>query len=178
MWWFKSSVLLLFLCCAGCDFKPLYRKNADIGIPALQELSHVQVGIIPNREGQIYRNQLRQLLTPYGLTTPLYALKVTIAFSAIEFAFLKDETASRLQQKLTTSYTLTDIKTKKVLTQGSFFTAASYNIVTNADYSTTVAEAQAKEDAILMAAEQLHTLLGLYFARQSVEQPPPKSEEA
>lgn len=160
--------LFLLFCTTGCGFQPLYGEENTF---LIEDLSHIKINLIADREGQLYRNHLLPLLTPMGQPTkPLYTLTVNLTFSPLELAYLKDDTASRMQIQLTTSYILKDLKTGKVSTQSSFPVFVDYNIVTESDFSTVLAKETATERAIFLSVQQLRVQLADYFIRNRTPQ--------
>ena len=156
----------IFLCACflflfeGCGLKPLYEKGNGA-----EKLKAIKVGLIHDRDGQLLRNRLEQLLTPQGAPIkPLYTLSVDYKFSATDFAYLNDATATRSQVILTSTYQLREIDSNQIILSKSARGLADYNLLTGADYSTIIAEENAKKRAILNVADQIKLQLADYFA--------------
>ena len=152
------------LALSGCGFTPLYGpQNARLQ----EDLQKIYVAPIKDRVGMQMRSHLQARLNPSGATpAPLYRLAVSLTFATSDLAYLKDDTASRKQSTVTAKYTLTEIKTGKRLNAGSVKGVGNFNIMVNSDYSTLVAEQDARQQGILLAAKALELSLANYFRGQ------------
>lgn len=96
----------------GCGFRPLY--GADRGLapieaagPIQAELAAVQVGLIPERGGQLLRRALEQRLGSSNRPVPArYDLRVSLAFAAEPLGFRRDGTPSRVRYRGTATWWL------------------------------------------------------------------------
>jgi LPS-assembly lipoprotein len=96
----------------GCGFRPLY--GADRGLvpieatgPIQAELASVQVGLIPERSGQLLRRTLEQRLGSSNRTGPArYDLRVSLAFAAEPLGYRRDGTPSRVRYRATATWWL------------------------------------------------------------------------
>ena len=167
MWLSRNIFLLLFLAlCTGCQFHPLYDDPTVV-----KDLEQIKINLIADRTGQLLRNRLEQLLTPYGVPEkPKYTLTVTQNFTRSDYGYLNDATATRSRIILTANYTLRDHKTGKVITQNTITTSADFNLLTGADYATVVVDENAYKRAIALAADQIKLLLARYFTVQKDSQ--------
>ena len=67
MWLSRTlTSLLLLLALSACGFKPLYGTDKSGLSDPQAELATIKVGPIPDRLGQIVRNQLVEYLSPRG----------------------------------------------------------------------------------------------------------------
>jgi len=157
MSWFSLGILLFL---SACDFKPLYgTENAG----ATQELHKIMIKSIPERLGQVMRQNLIHALTPAGQPRHgTYILEVTLKYSVSGGVYLTDDTASRMNVVLATDYKLLD-KAKKILTKGKFSSQEGYNVVIGGDYATVIAEEKAKTHVAELSAQEIKLRLADYF---------------
>src|SRR3989338_2782467 len=107
MLFFRSLFcLLLSLFLVSCGFQPLHQAHmgpSDICYP-------IKIATIKNREGQILRNYLVDIITPQGTPQkPEYLLEVDLTTQIENVGINKDETTSRKKATLTANFRLKDI---------------------------------------------------------------------
>lgn len=164
MSWSRLAALALLAVVTACGFRPLYGPQAGYDV-SLTELASVRVQPIPDRIGQVLRNDLRDRLTPRG-TQPKarYALGVKMVKRTEGVAFEKDESVTRINLTVNASYQLTEISSGSVLTMGSTRSVAAFNIV-RSEFSNLSAEADAERRAARAVGEEIWIRLGVYFSR-------------
>ncbi|EKE10234.1 MAG: hypothetical protein ACD_16C00066G0011 [uncultured bacterium] len=156
----RLLTLCFFLSLTACGFQPLYaphnsRHNTSYPI---------KIAAIPNREGQILRNNLVDILTPEGAPShPLYLLDITLTEAVISTGIKKDETTSRKEAKLTAKITLKDFCTNKVLYTHSTTAINSFSIIAENYYSDLTAQQYAKREAAGLLAEKIALLIKTYL---------------
>lgn len=160
MWFYRLSTLCLFLSLVGCGFHPLYTPyNArhNTAYP-------IKIGAIADREGQILRNSLVDILTPEGTPAhPEYLLDVRLTESVKNTGIKKDETTNRKEAKLTAEITLTNFKTNKVVYKHSTSAINSFAVINQNYYSDLTAQQYAKREAALLLAENIALLISTYL---------------
>ncbi len=120
---------------------------------------------IPDRIGQILRNELRDRLTPRGAPlNPRYRLTVSMAEQKEGLAFEKDESVTRFNLTVSASYQLTEIAAGNVVTAGSARSVAAFNVV-QSEFANISAEADAKRRAARAVGEEIWIRLGVYFSQ-------------
>ncbi|HET8995589.1 MAG TPA: LPS assembly lipoprotein LptE [Acetobacteraceae bacterium] len=79
---------------AGCGFHPVYMPTASGGPgPAERDMAAIQVGLIPDRPGQLLRQALQQRLgSDSGAEAPRYKLAVSYAIEGQGVAVAPDST--------------------------------------------------------------------------------------
>ncbi|USG61429.1 LPS assembly lipoprotein LptE [Sneathiella marina] len=158
-----SLVCLLFLGLAACGFQPLYgsaTQNADVQT----KLADIYIPPIKGRTGQILRNELLDLTTPKGLpSAPKYRLTIGLTEAKTGLAIQSDDTKTRFNLTLNTYFNLINTSDDSKIYNGSTQTIASYNVVAS-DFANLAAEINAEKRAALVAAEQIHQQLSVYFA--------------
>ncbi len=146
---------------AGCGFRPLYKKGEE---ETLGHLSKIKIAIIPDRHGQLLRNDLLMRLTPYGAPdVPLYELKVHMDYEKKELSFLKDSSTNRSQVVLRVGFDLSHLRTGKVLCRGSETLTADFNTLMFSPYSNLVSEENAKNRLIDEVAQNMKAQLATFF---------------
>lgn len=151
---------------AGCGFRPLYGDRATT--PAVgDKLADVGIDIIPDRSGQILRNELLDRMTPRGSAgAPAYYLGVALTESRQEFAVRQDETATRSNVIFSARYALRRASDNQVVHGGIAITRNSYDLLQN-KFATLSAEDDARTRALRQLAEEIRTRLAIYFERTS-----------
>jgi LPS-assembly lipoprotein len=164
----------------GCGFTPLYgNRSPDIAQTetAKAQLAAVAIALVPDREGQMLRNRLLDLMNPAGVpTNPRYRLNISLTTTKTSLATRTDASVSlyRLQVKLT--YQLfalptTSTATETVLTSGTLTSNSSYNVLDSL-YATKVAADDALARSMNDLAYQLTDVLAAELQRPSDPNPP------
>ncbi|MEO5335420.1 MAG: LPS assembly lipoprotein LptE [Magnetospirillum sp. WYHS-4] len=194
MWWserLRSGVLLaVAIGLSGCGFESVYGTKGGSGDPTVEtELARIDVAAIKDREGQILRNHLFDLLTPKGRPAkPAYKLVVRLRISEQRLGVTASATATRANLWIDSSFSLKDpaagkgspipedegraredaedIVSPGTLVQGSRHVVASYNILAN-DFSTVRARQDALERGLLEAARDIHSQISVHFAQRA-----------
>ena len=162
MWWFRPVIIAIaVLSTAACGFQPLY-SGGKKGQGA-RELASISIEPIADRSGQLLHNALLDLMNPYGSPDrPVYSLRVGVAEGKSELAVKKSEIATRANLRITASYQLIDRKSGLAVFSGSSSIVGSYNILSS-DFSTLVAEREARARVIPAVARDIQTRLSAYF---------------
>ncbi|WP_419898450.1 LPS assembly lipoprotein LptE [Roseomonas sp. USHLN139] len=132
---------------AGCGFRPLYGAGGGSagGVAGSNErvraiLASTQVGLIPERTGQLMRRALTEKLGAAGATAPANELRVSLQLAAEPEGFRRDGTASRVRYNATASWQLVTLTPPPAtLAQGVERSFDSFNVPDNqffaADFS-------------------------------------------
>ena len=164
-----APALLAAALLAGCGFQPLYGTRE--GAAPVEALRAVQVDIIPNRSGQILRDELRTLFNPRGAEAPdLYALKVNLEARTSDVAISREDTPTRSELAVTADYALTSLDDRRVLTRGRVRSVNGFNVAAS-DYANIVAESDALRSNLREVARQIQTRLAIFFERQAAGLP-------
>ena len=174
MLWFRTIVIgLLVAATAGCGFQPLYGGGKKGR--ATVELASIQIQPIADRSGQLLRNELFDLLNPYGSPArPLYRLRVTMSEAKSELAVKKSEIATRANLMITASYILFDAENSQSVFSGSSSVVGSYNVL-DSEYATLIAEKDARSRVIPEIARDIQTRLSVYFRLRKPAATPPSA---
>ena len=162
--WSKLGLFILLGGLAACGFRPLYGPQAGYD-QSLEELASVSIAPIPDRVGQILRNELRDRLTPRGVPrSPRYRLAVVMSQTKEGLAFEKDETVTRFNLTVRASYQLVEVETGTLLTSGATRSVAAFNVVLS-EFANIAAEADAQTRAAKAVGEDIWIRLGVFFSR-------------
>lgn len=146
---------------SACGYKPVYGNKGAIQ----RSLGQVQVGQVPNREGQVFRNALVDRVNPRGQPGAApYSLKIEYSESLGQVAIRRDETATRANLRISVTFELRETASGVVVFRGRSRRTASYNIV-QSDYANVIARRTAQRRAAELVAEDIATRLALYFNR-------------
>lgn len=160
MWFYRLISFCLFFSLVGCGFHPLYtpyngRHNTSYPI---------KIAVIADRDGQILRNSLVDLLTPEGAPPhPRYFLDVNLTKTISSTAINKDESTNRKQALLTAIFTLKDMKTNKILYQHTATAINSFSVISQNYYSDLTAQQYAVREAAQLLAENISLLITTYL---------------
>jgi hypothetical protein len=180
---FRKLLLLIAAHCAlitlaSCGFTPLYGSMGQGANPSVSDkLDTVTIGSIPDESGQYLRNALIDRLYRYGRPSESrYVLNFKpIAEAKSNLDITKTATATRSQIRLTTTMTLTDIRTGKVVMTRDLRAINSFNVL-QSQYDTNVSEDYVRKNALDDLARQVEAQLALYFKRNAdVDNDAPKT---
>jgi LPS-assembly lipoprotein len=165
----KIFLLPVFCLLAACGFHPIYGGSSANG-PVAEQMSQVAIDNIPDRQGQLLRNDLIDRMYRKGRPSqPLYHLSVKIRVGTEDVATLANSTATLTELNTYSDYVLTDAKGKE-LVRGTAHSATSYSRLDN-QYSTLVSHDSAVERTVGEISEQIVNRISLYFADPPPEKP-------
>ena len=148
----------------GCGFRPLYATSAN-GATVTEGLQAIDVGVIPDRPGQILRTLLIQRLNPRGVPTePRYQLTARVTESEERLGVTDADDATRANLTLLVNYNLQDVETRDTVTNGRLRTITSFNILDD-EYATRVGRDSARERGLTQSADDLVLRLSLLLNR-------------
>jgi LPS-assembly lipoprotein len=153
---------LLCLCCfvTGCGFHPLYmpiQGSSRVAVP-------IKIATIQERDGQILRNYLVDLLTPAGAPQyPQYILQVSLTDVISDLGVNRDETASRKNATVTAQLTLIDARTFAIVYTHTTKAINSFAVISQNYFSDLTSEEYAKKEALRLLAEKITLLLTTFI---------------
>ena len=165
-----TSLILLaaLLPLTACGFQPRYgdhsaaMENHQHG----KSLTDIDIDMIPDRDGQVMRNELIDMIQPRGPSaTPRYKLtfsKLNVAIRELDLT--KSSEATRSQVSTTITIYLTDTQTGKIVLSRVLKSISSYNIL-QSEFATNVTEDNARNNALKDLARQTQLQLSLYMNR-------------
>lgn len=155
---FLTLFALLFL--TACGFTPVYGTKT-----VSNDLSNIDIAIIPDEEGQIVRNHLIDAMYNNGYpSNPQLRLVVSpVQESIVEIGIDRDDEASRAQLRQETTMRLVN-PNDNVLLQRKIRATSGYNILAG-QFTTFVTEEDARKQALKALSNNIITQLELYFNR-------------
>ncbi|MBI1300562.1 MAG: hypothetical protein GC137_02790 [Alphaproteobacteria bacterium] len=167
----KKLVLIatVGLALTGCGFEPMYGSGATLssGDKNIQSiLAQVEIDNIPDRSGQILRNNLIDRFYRDGRpVNPDYVLKVaTIKESTIDLDITEESDATRSQLRLSTTMSLVNKETGDIVLSRDINAVSSYNVLVS-EFATRVSENSTRETVLNDLARQIELQIGLYLRR-------------
>lgn len=163
---FRLGSILLLLAFAGCGFQPLYgsRDGTRAAAPTA-DMAAVSIGQIPDRLGQLLRNELLDRLNPTGEPSqPRWRLEVTLKEARSDTVILRDSTATFAKYTADARWVLLDSTSQAPVTRGRTRRTTSFSIVSS-EFATLEAERDAQRRAMTEIAEDIRLRLGLFFRR-------------
>lgn len=165
-------IVLSLLTLSACGFTPLHQKQADLTDRQVF-IGQMEISRIADREGQIVRNHLIDLMDPVHQGKPPQPdsfLNVRLDISKTSLAVRKDGTTSRYQINVDAFVILTDKDRKKQLLNEKVRAINSYSIgelSAGAAYSTAVSEKDALHKTLRLIAEEINMLVKSYSLRKN-----------
>ncbi len=153
------------LALSGCGFQPMYARTESAPVSPADQMAAIRIAPLPDRIGQQMHNLLRDRLNPRGQPRePAYLLNLRLSESRQELGVRKDETATRANLFVSASFSLREMKSKRVVLSGSTTSVNSYNILTG-QFATTFSENDARKRALRELSDTIRTRLGIYFSK-------------
>lgn len=147
------SVILLCLIIAACGFRPLYGTAGGVN---KDRLERVAIGTIPEREGQILRNELLDLFSSDPDKASQYRLNVaSVNITSTGIGIDRtSEAETRVQLLVTAPYSLTRLSDKKIVHRGEARSFVAYNIL-ESQFETITARDDAEHRALSQLAQAI-----------------------
>lgn len=162
----RTLFVCSFLLLSGCGFHPVYGShNTESGSPVALDLNNVAIDNIPDRNGQILRNDLIDRM--YGKNRPakpLYTLKINIHSGEEDLGILANATSTRSLLNMYGDYSLQDAQGKQLLS-GNAHSVASFDKLDEM-YATVAARQDAYERTLHEVSEQIVNRLSLFFSER------------
>ncbi len=159
-----SLVVGIGLAISSCGFTPVY-KNTRSGGPVGQALAGIEIAPAPDRTAQLVRNELLLLMKWRNGQEASHLLEMSFQEQQIDLAIQLDDSVTRRNLILRTTYTLKTMRDRKVSFNGEGRAFAAYNRVPS-EYANLVAERDARERAAKDLAYQIRTRLAAHFASE------------
>lgn len=168
----KIYSFLLVGVLSACGFEPLYGPQSSQRPEVCEQLAQIKVVRIPDREGQILRNHLIDILSPNGQPVfPAACLAVQLTNTKVDVNVRRDGTAMRYKVTLVANITLCDPETNQVFYTDKATVVNAYYIGGNTAveaYSTVISERDAVKRALKLLAEDIQLLLASYYKQNCV----------
>lgn len=165
-----ALLIPVFCLLSACGFHPVYGTHSGANGPVTEQMNQVAIDPIPERTGQMLRNNLIDNMYGKGRPAqPAYHLAVKLQISEEDLGLLTNATAALAAVHVYADYTLAD-SNGKILANGKMHSTASYDKLTS-EYSTLAAHDSAVERTIREISEQLTARVSLYFAEHTPGKP-------
>ena len=163
MLWRNACIIVCCIWLAGCGFTPLYSTSTPRNTSSTQHMMATKIAPIPGRIGQQLHGYLSDLINPRSSSVPkAYRLSVQLEKSIAPVGIEQDRRITRYNLTLRANYTLTDIKSGKVVDKGHVRLIGSYDSV-DSDFATFVAEEDSTEHLLREMSESLKSRLAVSF---------------
>lgn len=161
---FKAALVISCLMLGGCGFKPMYGDHSAAASMAME--SGVEIGNIPDRNGQYLRNLLIDRMYQKGRPADAQYL-LTVAPLRTELTNLgirKDATATRAMLQVSSILTLLDRSTNTVVLERRVRAVGGYNQLDN-QFATRVSEHSVSNHMLEELSDTIVTEVSLYLNR-------------
>lgn len=157
-------ILMLSLGLPGCGFKPMYGVDATSSSPgAVDKMAAIDIRPIPDRLGQVVRNELVDAITPRGKPEqPVYELGLTVGEEREDVGIRQNAAATRANYRMSAKFELRDIATDTVILTGTTWAETAFDIVQQ-DYPTVIAQQDAQKRLAVELAEEIRTRIAVFF---------------
>ncbi|MDD4615525.1 MAG: LPS assembly lipoprotein LptE [Alphaproteobacteria bacterium] len=161
----RTSVLAVFLL-AACGYRPIYGAHGgENGSPVAIDLNNIAIDNIPDRDGQMLRNNLiDRMYGPNRPDRPVYMLHVKLRSEEQDSGILANATVTRSILDMYGDYSLTDGRGTELLS-GTAHSVASFDKLSQM-YGTVEARRSAHEKTLHEISEQIVNRLSLYFSEK------------
>jgi LPS-assembly lipoprotein len=161
---------LAALAVSACGFQPVYMPTASGQPgPSARELAAVDVGIIPDRPGQLLRQALQErFASDGGGVQQYYDLQVSFVMIADANAIRPDNISTRTRLIGTAKFVLTakDTSHKRLVT-GSARAVDAYNILDQEYFAADLSNEAVTKRIAEALADQITTQLAGYFRKRA-----------
>ncbi|MFM8746317.1 MAG: LPS assembly lipoprotein LptE [Aestuariivirga sp.] len=154
------------LALAGCGYRPLYGSAQGNGGVA-GSLSSISIPEAGDRAGQLVRNDLLSSMQS-GKGEDRYLLNLTTVVADNNIVAKRQPAVTRQSIQITATYQLVEKSTGAVLTQGTTFARASYDVIRQ-PFADQQAQTDATERAALEVSADIRTRLAAHFAKQQTK---------
>lgn len=155
---------------AGCGFQPVYMPTASGRAgPAQRELAAINVNLIPDRPGQLLRQDLQARLATDAAGIPQrYDLAVSFAISGEGIAIESDNAATRVRLIGTARWTLKARDPAQTqITSGSARAMDAFNILDQQYFAADIDNEQVQRRLASALADQITMQLAIFFRRRA-----------
>lgn len=155
--YFLGVTLLLFTV-TGCGFQPVYgtRDNSPSQWQAVPSLQKLVIEQIPGRDGQILRVALEDGIRPNGEQPASQDLRLSVDMNIKKQPVIieLDGRITRYNLEIIARYRVTNLSSGKILHRDTARRISSYNVASS-DFSTFIAERDARERGLKALADQM-----------------------
>lgn len=158
-------ILFSFILLTSCGFRPL--SDFENKTSELQEIS---LGAIKGENDHLIKNYLNNALNFYNEDSKkLYIIDVSVNSNTSNAIIQKDSTIVEKTITITSTYSLKDTKTMKVIDTKTIVTRSNFTNTTS-PYGSFVQEQKAYRDALKTSIDEIKKHLLLFFAKKHKNQ--------
>jgi LPS-assembly lipoprotein len=155
---------------AGCGFQPVYMPTASGRAgPAQRELATINVNLIPDRPGQLLRQNLQERLASDSSGVPLlYDLSVTFTVSGEGIGILNDNAATRVRLIGNAHWILKSRDPAQTqITTGSARAMDAFNVLDQQFFAADIDNEQVQRRLASLLADQIAMQLAVFFRHRA-----------
>ncbi len=164
----RRGLVLTALALGGCGFRPVYGTRDGQDMPAQRELAAIDVGLIPERAGQLLRQALQQRMNRSDeALVKRYELSVSFGVSGDVIGIQQDSTATRLREVATATWSLKMLDPGRTLvTNGTARALDGVNIIDQQYFAADLEGEAAQRRLAETIADQITLQVSAFFARR------------
>jgi LPS-assembly lipoprotein len=155
---------------AGCGFQPVYMSTASGRAgPAQRELATINVNLIPDRPGQLLRQDLQdRFASDSGASPQRYDLSVVFSISGEGIGIESDNAATRVRLIANAHWTLKARTSDRAqITSGSARAMDAVNVLDQQYFAADLDNEQAQRRLASAVADEITMQLAVFFRRQA-----------
>jgi LPS-assembly lipoprotein len=155
---------------AGCGFQPVYMPTASGRAgPAQRELAAININLIPDRPGQLLRQNLQErLASDSGGTPQRYDLAVTFTIAGEGIGILTDNASTRVRLIAAARWTLKARDPAQTqITSGSARAMDDFNVLDQQYFAADMDNEQVQKRLASDLADQIAMQLAVFFRRRA-----------
>jgi LPS-assembly lipoprotein len=156
---------------SGCGFRPIYsqQQGGNAGGPVREALAAIQVAIIPNRTGQVLRQDLQERFEGQGTgIARRYDLYVAYSVGSEGISIQPDSSVTRTRLVGTASWNLlAQDPTRSSVTSGVARSVDGIDVINEQFFAADLDVEAAQRRISAAIADQITLQIAAYFRRQS-----------
>jgi LPS-assembly lipoprotein len=157
---------------SGCGFQPVYMPTTSgkAGV-AQRELAAIHVAIIPDRPGQVLREELQRRFEGSGSgVSQRYELRVGFGIAGDAIAILPNSNPTRIREVGSASWTLVaQDPAHTTLTTGSAKAVDGYNLIESQYFASDLENSVVQRRLANALADQITMQLAVHFRQQAAK---------
>ena len=160
------TVAGLLLFGSACGFQPMYARDSGetAKVDVSSNLQSIFIPVARGRIEQLVYNNLRDLMNPLGVPKqPRYRLDYSVAIIKQPVAVAKDETATRLNVRVSVTFSLKDLHDNEVAFNGTARALAAYNVL-RSQYATLAGKQNAEDRATREVSDEIRLRIAAFFS--------------
>lgn len=161
-----AAGMMVAMCLAGCGFHPVYEARSAKDTPAQAVLGTIEIPLMPDRSGQLVRQELQARLDRGDGLAKKYELAVNFSLAADAIGIQQDSSVTRLRMVGTAAWSLRSLApARPLITSGLARSLDGVNILDQQYFESDLAGETATRRIAAAIADQIALQLGAYFSR-------------